>query len=147
MSDPIVLSVDVPLPVERAFALFTERMESWWPLHAFSIFGAESAGVVLEARPGGRIVETATDGRRDTWGEIAVWEPPHRLLLTWHPGTAERTEVEVTFEPHGDGTRVRLEHRGWEAFAERADEVRGRYLNGWPRVFGEQFRDAARAAA
>ena len=37
------------------------------------------------------------------------------------------TEVEVTFAPEGPGSRVELEHRGWDG----ADRPAGRYANGW----------------
>jgi uncharacterized protein YndB with AHSA1/START domain len=54
-------------------------------------------------------------------GRVRVWEPGRRLVLEWRlrnfkPG--EVTEVEVRFEPSGEGTRVTLEHRGWEAIRE-----------------------------
>jgi hypothetical protein len=44
------------------------------------------------------------------------------LVLSWHlPNFAEgeTTEVDVRFEPIGGGTRVSVEHRGWDAL--RAD--------------------------
>jgi hypothetical protein len=55
------------------------------------------------------------------------------------------TEVEVQFVAVGAGTRVELEHRGFEAYGdERGPEVRDSYAGGWPAVLG---RFAARAAA
>ena len=55
-------------------------------------------------------------------GRVLVWEPPDRLVFEWRlrsflPG--ERTEVEVRFEEAPEGTRVRVEHRGWDSL--RAD--------------------------
>jgi hypothetical protein len=44
-------------------------------------------------------------------GHIVVWEPGQRLLFVDN----RETEVDVRFEPDGDGaTRVTLEHRGLE---------------------------------
>jgi hypothetical protein len=43
------------------------------------------------------------------------------------------TEVEVRFLPDGDGTRVELEHRGWERVGAESAEVREAYGSpqGW----------------
>lgn len=148
MIEPIRMSVDVPLPIERAFELFAERMAAWWPLNDFSMFQAQSANVVLETRAGGRIVETSTDGRTAVWGEVLVCDPPRRLVFTWHPNTAEQSEVEMTFESlRPNETRVTLEHRQWEAFGEKAEEMRDMYVNGWPFVFAERYGEAAKEAA
>jgi uncharacterized protein YndB with AHSA1/START domain len=147
MIEPIRMSVDVPLPIERAFELFAARMDSWWPLDDFSMFRGDAASVVMETRAGGRIIETAKDGRTTVWGEMLVCDAPRRLVFTWHPNTAEQSEVEMTFEPVSGGTRVTLEHRGWDAFGERGDEMRTMYVNGWPFVFVERYGSAARNAA
>ncbi|HKX76416.1 MAG TPA: SRPBCC domain-containing protein [Acidimicrobiia bacterium] len=48
---------------------------------------------------------------------MTAWEPPQRLVFTWHPGLDldEITEVEVRFASRGNVSVVELEHRGWEA--------------------------------
>ena len=51
---------------------------------------------------------------------MLVWEPPARLVFEFRarafaPG--EITEVEVSFEAVAAGTRVVVEHRGWERLA------------------------------
>src|SRR6478609_9471673 len=90
------------------------------------------AGLVT-VRPDGarRLVERAVDGRTSVWGEVLAWEPPHRLVLTWHPGgdPDDASEVEVRFTAsEGGGTRVELEHRGWERFGESAMLRRHAYV-------------------
>ncbi len=35
------------------------------------------------------------------------------------------------FEPDGDGTTVRLEHRGWDELGDRAAEAREGHDGGW----------------
>src|SRR5262249_43002769 len=72
--------------------------------------------VTFEPRPGGRIYERTPGGREHDWGEVLAWEPPRRLVYLWHLrfDRADATEVEVTFTPVEGGTRVRIEHRGWE---------------------------------
>jgi hypothetical protein len=46
---------------ERAFAVFTERFDSWWP-RSHKIGGADMAEAVLEPRVGGRWYERDVDG-------------------------------------------------------------------------------------
>ena len=59
--------------------------------------------------------ERAPDGQEHDWAAILVYEPPHRVVLEWKVNSAAPpTEVEVRFTQDGDGTRVELEHRGWE---------------------------------
>ena len=41
------------------------------------------------------------------------------------------TELEVTFTADGDGTRVDLEHRGWERLGALAEEARSGYGENW----------------
>jgi uncharacterized protein YndB with AHSA1/START domain len=122
----------VAAPPERAFAVFTEGMSSWWPLQTHTIGAAPAAATVIEPRAGGRWYERGDDGSECDWGRVLAWEPPHRVVLSWEisadwqadPGL--HTEVEVRFEPDGAGsTRVELEHRGLEAFGARTAEMRG----------------------
>src|SRR5439155_14518081 len=85
-------------------------------------------------------------GDEAVWGTILAFEPPHRLVFDWHPGYepgAPKTEIEVRFTPEGEGTRVELEHRGWERLADRGPEVRLSYEDGWAYVFGRLYAEAA----
>jgi uncharacterized protein YndB with AHSA1/START domain len=132
--EPVRKSVVVAAPVERAFAVFTERIGEWWPLKTHSVRAELAETAVLEPRLGGAIYETWREGR-ETWGEIVVWEPPDRLVFTWSP-VAEPTEVEVRFTPQGDSTLVELEHRGWEARGAKAATIRDSYDEGWETVLG-----------
>jgi uncharacterized protein YndB with AHSA1/START domain len=143
--EPLRKTITVDASVEHAFEVFTERMGEWWPAKTHSAHKelADEAG--LEPRLGGAIFELWRGGR-ENWGEITVWEPPHRLVFTWHPGLRqeETTEVEVRFAAAGDSTVVELEHRGWEARGDQAAEVRANYDQGWIGVL-EQYAKAAAA--
>ena len=134
---PILKSVVVPVPPARAFAHFTEGLGRWWPLATHSIFGEQAETAVMEGRVGGRVYERAADGRVGEWGEVLAWEPPRRVVFSfmkYHAGVA-LTEVEVAFTAVAGGTRVDLEHRGWEA----APDQRHGYDEGWDVVFGQCF--------
>ena len=42
----------------------------------------------------------------------------------------------MRFATHGGGTRVELEHRGWERLGAEAAEARASYDTGWDHVLG-----------
>lgn len=113
-----------------AFAVFTERIGTWWPLGELAVFHDGTVAFV-----GGRIVESSASGEEAVWGTVTVWQPPSRLAFSWHPGSDARlaSRVEVTFEVAGDRTLVTLTHNGWEVFAD-PEAARGEYDAGWPRV-------------
>ncbi len=51
----------------------------------------------------------------------------------------------MRFAADGEGTRVDLEHRGWERLGDIASEAREGYESGWPGVL-ELYRAAAEVA-
>ena len=148
---PIVRTITVNRPVEEAFRIFTEEMAAWWPLDQYSRAYAEHRGtdvtsetVVVEGHVGGRIYEVLSNGEQTSWGEVLVWEPSGRVVYAWKPHSRPipATEVEVTFTPEGDRTRVVLEHRGWERVGDAAPDGRETYARGWPLVLASFERAA-----
>jgi uncharacterized protein YndB with AHSA1/START domain len=138
-TEAIRKSVTVPLPVEKAFSLFTSGIDTWWPYESHSIGGdkTESAIFDVEAK---RLYERDADGTEHDWADIVAWEPPNRFLLNWrvNPGRPG-AEVEVRFSADGDATRVELEHRGWE---KGGAEDRANYDRGWEFVLGKLIEAA-----
>jgi uncharacterized protein YndB with AHSA1/START domain len=139
--EPIRHTLTVRCDPERAFRLFTEEMGTWWPVDAYSravsefhADGIEVSRLEVQPRLGGMILEHTSDGRVLPWGEITVWDPPHRAVIGWRPHDEPEppTELEVRFEPVHRGTVVELEHRGWErlsdAFRRGLYEI---YVRGW----------------
>ena len=134
--EPLRRAVDVRCPPAEAFRLFTDQIDAWWPLATHSVGQAKAAGCVFESRVGGRIYETHDDGSLHLWGTVTAWEPPARVVFSWHPGRDASTaqEVELSFTDTGVGTRVELEHRGWEILGDRAAGTREAYDSGWAGV-------------
>jgi uncharacterized protein YndB with AHSA1/START domain len=133
MIEPVRKSVVVRCTVAEAFRLFTEEIESWWPLATHSVGLEGAVGCFFEGHEGGRIYETDGDGAIHLWGMVTVWEPPARVVFSWHPGrdAATAQEVELRFGKTEDGTLVELEHRDWEVLGEKAAETRSGYDQGW----------------
>jgi uncharacterized protein YndB with AHSA1/START domain len=147
-------SIWVKRSVDDAFRLFTDQIGSWWPLkEGFSYAAAlgktsgipwtppsgEGAGrarpgIFLEARLGGRFYERFTDGTEYEVGRVIECEPPTRFVVTWKsPDWEGSTEVEVRFAPERDGTRLDLEHRGFEVGPKVAATSKG-FDGGWVTV-------------
>jgi uncharacterized protein YndB with AHSA1/START domain len=140
---PVLRSAYVARGLEEAFDVFTRLIGAWWPLPTHGVFGDSFGAVSFED---GRLVERAVDGRVCVWGEVLVWEPPQRVVLTWHPGreSDDASEIEVRFVEDSGGTRVELEHRGWESFGEDAMLRRRPYVGpgAWGHVL-DHFADGA----
>jgi uncharacterized protein YndB with AHSA1/START domain len=142
----------VPLAPEDAFALFTEGFDRWWPKERVHISERPCVAVALEPVVGGRWYERGDDGSECDWGFVREVDRPGRILMGWHlnpewvfdPDPAKATEVEVTFEPEGDGTQVTLEHRGFEVHGGPGAAMREAVSSegGWPEHL-EHYRRAA----
>jgi uncharacterized protein YndB with AHSA1/START domain len=140
----------VPVPPERAFALFTSEMERWWPLATHSIAGDEATGIRFEGHVGGRVLELTAAGEEHAWGEVLAWDPPYRVVISWHPriDPVAGSVLEVEFVAVDGGTELRLEHRGWEEFGDtEGTELRDQYDPGWDAVLAPFERTAATTLA
>jgi len=114
---PVRKTIRVNAPQARAFEVFTARFGSWWP-KSHHIGAADMKDAFIEPRKGGRWYETGIDGSECNWGEVLAWEPPSKVVLSWHLNSQFKyddsieSQVEVRFIAEGAGaTRVELEHR------------------------------------
>lgn len=149
MIEPVRRSVHVTCAARDAFRIFIDGIDSWWPLSTHSIGQEKAVSCVFEGREGGRIYETHDDGSLHLWGTVTAWDPPTRVVFSWHPGRDAVTaqEVELTFVPLDNGTRVELEHRRWETLGDRAAETRDGYQTGWVGVLAGYVARCADVAA
>jgi uncharacterized protein YndB with AHSA1/START domain len=142
--EPIRKSVTVARSVDDAFKLFTQGMAGWWPVEMYSIGEGRVKDVVFEPKEGGELYEVWDDGTRHHWATITTYEASTRFVLQWkpNPDRPASTEIEVSFVAEGTGTRVEVEHRGWERLGEQGAEARASYDGGWPTTLG-RFAEAA----
>jgi uncharacterized protein YndB with AHSA1/START domain len=108
MAEPVVLHRDYPVPPGRVYRAWTEvdLLRRWfgcgpgllWTVHEWDV------------RIGGAIhVSLAFDtGPHEVKGEFLVVDPPRHLRDRWSGDQV----VDVTIEPRGTGSRLRLEHAG-----------------------------------
>ncbi len=120
MTAAVMVSVRVTLEPDDAFDLFTKDVDLWWQHGpAYRMRPKKNSRMAFEPGVGGRLVQTFDDGTPPAvFATIRIWEPGERIVLDWHTNNykpGEKTEVEIRFRPTESGTRVIVEHRGWEA--------------------------------
>jgi len=127
---PIKRELNVKTSAARAFAIFTDGIDSWWP-REHHIGHSPMKRTQIEPREGGRWFSTSQDGTECDVGRVLVWDPPKRLVLSWQitsdwafdPNFV--TEIEVRFEQTAPkATAVSFEHRLLERYAAAAPGIR-----------------------
>jgi len=130
-------SVRVKAPIERAFSVFVEQMETWWPA-THHVGDTPFEAIFVEPRVGGRWFERNAKGEMCDWGTVLKWDPPHCVAFSWHVGPghdlpewkadmdmAKASEVEIRFTAEAGGTTlVELTHSKLERHGEGAEQLR-----------------------
>jgi uncharacterized protein YndB with AHSA1/START domain len=113
-------TVEVGVDPATAFELFTAHIGEWYVggPHAWRD-PSRAVGMRLEPGVGGRWIEVwdRASGEGCEHGVVRVWEPASRLVVAYrHPWLPAEppTELEIRFDACDAGTRVVLEHRGFE---------------------------------
>ena len=148
----VVRQIVVAAPIDKAFAVFTERFGDFKPPE-HNLLAAPITETVFEPRVGGNIYDRALDGSECRWATVLVYEPPQRVVFSWDIGPTWQletdrdlvSEVEVRFTAETpERTRVDLEHRnidrhgpGWESVATGvgADDGWDLYLDRYAALF------------
>jgi len=137
-------TLHVEVPVERAFRVFTKRMGSWWPA-SHHIGNVPFKDILIDKKAGGRWYEINAEGAECIWGTVLEWEPPRKVVLSWHlqpdwsfsPDLARASEVALEFIAEGpESTRVEFEHRHLERHGEGWQKMREQVGSegGWPMI-------------
>ena len=146
-------TIQVNVPIEKAFEVFTKKMGAWWPA-THHIAPKAFTEIVIEPRTGGRWFEHDADGAECEWGRVLAWEAPKLLVVSWQlqpdwkfsADMARASEVALEFFAEGpEATRVEFEHRhikrhgeGWEKLRAGVDAA-----GGWTAIL-ELYREAAK---
>ncbi len=157
---PVRRSVTVNAGVDRAFRVFTDGFDTWWP-RSHHIGKSPAKKAIIEPFAGGRCYTEQEDGTDCQWGSVITWEPPRRLVLAWQitaewgfePELSKSSEVEVRFTPEGErATRVDLEHRHFDRMGPGGASMRKSVdsAGGWGdllRLYTEQTAKGTEGAA
>jgi uncharacterized protein YndB with AHSA1/START domain len=149
----LVMSRKVPVSPDRAFAVFVDGLDGWWPRDA--TWGGDQVETIgIDPRVGGRCYERTRDGAEAVWGTVLTVSRPNHIVFAWQirpdrspePNEAAASRVDVRFTASGPAaTDVVIVHRdfprhgeGWEAYRRAMGAA-----NGWPRLMGLYVKAAA----
>ena len=146
-------SITLHAPIDRAFTVFTQGFDSWWP-RSHHIGAADMAEGVLEQHLDGRWFERGVDGTECEWGRVLAWDPPNHVAMSWHlngtwsydPDPAKASRVDVRFVAETEHvTRVELAHSGLDKHGSGWEELHAGISGpgGWVDLLG-RFSDAAK---
>lgn len=138
----MTLTRKLPVPAERAFAVFVDEIGRWWPRERS--WAKDSLDtMVIEPRYGGRCLERSKDGSTAVWGTVLAFERPNHIVFSWQiapsgapeAGEGSSSRVDVRFAADGpDATNLLLVHRdffrhgdGFEAYRQEMASKKG-----WP---------------
>jgi hypothetical protein len=142
--EPVRKEIVVEASQERAFRVFTNGINRWWP-REHHIGKSPLKTMVIEPQVGGRWYSICEDGSECGVGKVLAWDPPTRVLLAWQITAQWRydpdfvTEAEVNFIAEGPKrTRVTIEHRNIDRFGVAADAIRKEFDSpgGWSATLG-----------
>jgi uncharacterized protein YndB with AHSA1/START domain len=132
----IEMDILIPVPRNTVWECLTdnEHIQHWW-----------GKGVLLHGRQGGEFYEPWTDkhGRtHKTRGTVTAIEPRERLQIEWQDESWPKpTRVEFLLTQSQDGTKLYVQHSGWEVFP---DDQRKQLVNdhreGWRDIMNN-FRE------
>lgn len=140
----VLVSTRIAATPERVFLAFTEEIEQWWqPSPLFRLGRGRRGSLRFEPGPGGRLVEAKPDGSEFVVGEVSVWDPPVGLVVSWRQEDFDDdqvTELHVRFDAVDGGTRVTVEHYGWDSIPADHAARHGFELTLFQRRFAEWFQ-------
>jgi hypothetical protein len=134
--DAIQKTIIVRCDQERAFRVWTEQIDAWWP-RGHSRSGDPRTTVILERGLGGRLYERTSAGIEHAWGQVIAWDAPRQFVLHWYLGSSREqpTRVEVRFSALANGdTRVDLLHQGPELIGQLWERTSAVFETAWSHV-------------
>ncbi len=127
--------IDLGVDVERAFGLWTEHVNLWWPA-GHSISQHPGVRMAFEARLGGRLLERVPEGPEIVWGRVVGWQAPSSIRYAFSPGGGGEytSDVQVSFVARPGGSQLNVRHERGQFTADRWESMQGRFEQHWDLV-------------
>jgi len=140
----LTLAQPVDVPPERAFQVFVDEIDRWWP-RDYTWARDDLAGIVVEPKMGGRAYERDRSGGERVWGKVLSFDRPHHIVIAWQispdrgseDSEATASRLDVRFSPlEGGRTNVLLVHRDFFRHPGDWEKYRNDMASkaGWPRL-------------
>lgn len=106
----LAVEVRIAAPPADVWRALTDDIAAWWPEPFFAGGAPGKRRYLLEARPGGRMMEQWDDGGGVLWALVVGLEPGRRLQVTGFvfPNWGGPSQWFGTWELDGDGDGTRL---------------------------------------
>src|SRR5690606_40657219 len=83
----------VAVPVEKAFAVFTEQFDRIQPRER-NLPGVPILETVFERHVGGHVYDRGEDGSVCAWARVLAFEPPTRFVISWDSSPQWQVETD-----------------------------------------------------
>lgn len=152
MVDSIKQKMEIQCSIDKAFELFTNGFETWWP-REYSRFQAGMKSICIEPKVGGRCTEVDPEGFQLDWGRVLEQRPPEQLTFTWQIGSdrfpqlnpEHSSKIDIVFKAISDSvTEILFEHRDIHRHDEGAQAYRDtlNFEYGWPFIWNKYLDSA-----
>ena len=93
---PVRKSLLVQATPEKAFAVFTDGINRWWP-KSHGIGASPIKESIIEPFVGGRWYTPCEDGSEVVVGHVRVWEPGKRFVMSWEISADWKPDARLQF--------------------------------------------------
>lgn len=131
----IEMEVRINAPRERVFAAFTDDFDKWWP-HRYK----PDSTCVVEAKPGGLMLENFKNGGGAVTGTVVYIDPPHKLVGTGPSSLLRGIDsysVQI-FEDDGQGGTIFK--RSMELWGVVSEEMERGFVEGTRKLMEDALR-------
>lgn len=120
--DKVTKNANVPIPLEKAFDNFVNKLNEWWPKE-YSWSQKDLVEIKIDPKKNGLCSEIGPHGFRCDWGRVTKIDPNKEIAFNWQispqrvpePNPDKSSEVKVVFkELPGAEACIELEHSGFE---------------------------------
>jgi len=148
----LVIERTINAPVERAFAVFVDKLDSWWP-REYTWAKEDLAEIGIDAKIDGHCFERRKDGSSSVWGTVLTLARPEHIVFSWQidadrsrvDNVALASRVDVRFvAATPETTNIVLVHRdfprhgpGWQKYRSNMAS-----RSGWPALLDRYEKTA-----
>lgn len=153
-SELLVVERMVALPQADAFALFVDRLGSWWP-REYTWAKDHLQEIGIEPRVDGHCYERRSDGTVSQWGTVLTFARPEHIVFAWQINADRSFERSVTLSSRVDmrftakgpqETQLLLVHRDFPRHGQGWQKYRANLAgkSGWPLLLDRYAAAAAK---
>lgn len=139
----IELELEIAAARQHVYECFMNDIARWWSA-SWVMGGPNTVGLLIEAQPGGRLLESWKDGGGCVWAMVQSISPGHMVNFSIPEGVmwSGAGSFRLSFEAGDDGksTLLKLSHHSFSLYQE--DSHSG-YVQGWTELIGTRLRDYA----